>query len=72
MIGPRDLGRLLRRTVSRVAVAFDREDLQLLLGLALVGYGLSLWSHALAYVLVGAILLRLVWPASPVPRRTDE
>lgn len=53
---------LLARAVGGV---FDKEDVLILLGLTLLSGGLWLWSHALALVISGAVLLWMFLPPRP-------
>lgn len=65
----------LRRTVAAwLAHALDKEDALTLLGLLLVSGGLWAWSHPLAVIVPGVILLWMFLPPRPpfveTPTRT--
>lgn len=56
----------LRRTVAAWLVhALDKDDALTLLGLLLVSGGLWAWSHALAAIVPGVILLWVFLPPRP-------
>lgn len=55
----------VRNAVADLRGVFDKEDTLTLIGLGLVGGGFWLWSHALALIVPGLLLLWMFLPSRP-------
>lgn len=56
---------LIRSALAALSVAFDKEDVLMLIGLALLAGGLWLLSHPAALIVPGIVLLWMFLPARP-------